>query len=133
MPPSRDEIQSTLARFVSETRGVEEDDCVPEATLFEALRLESIDFLEISIRIDEEWGFPYPTDDLGRAFNQINENSTSEDIMTALAILTDDFYIEVPDDLEGVDPLDIRALDRSVRDLITFGSLVTFVEQTLTT
>ena len=61
----RAEVLETLTEIIVETRGVDEDEVVETATLFDALGLESIDFLEISFRMEEDFGFPFPTDDLG--------------------------------------------------------------------
>ena len=59
--------------------------------IFEAR--ESIDFLEISFRMEESFGFPFPTDDLGNIMNSVNENSTTADVSTALDTLATDFTV----------------------------------------
>ena len=80
----RAEILEKLTEIIVDTRGVDEEECTEAATLFNDLGLESIDFLEISFRMEEDFGFPFPTDDLGGLMGSIGENSTTEDVKGAL-------------------------------------------------
>jgi acyl carrier protein len=125
---NRDEILEELRTIIVETRGVEDDEVTPEATLFDDLGLESIDFLEISFRMEESFGFPFPTDDLGNIMNSVGENSTTEDVNSALDALTNDFHMSFDRSaVEGVSPFDAAKLQSSVLTLFTVGSLVNFV------
>ena len=128
---THDSIHTRLQTIIAETRGVEKDECTLEATLFGDLALESIDFLEISFRMEDVWGFPYHTDDLGEAMNSIGIGSTPEDVREALKILRDRLFLDVPDELPGVEPLDPKVLSDSMSNLFTVGHLVTFVERSL--
>ena len=128
---TRETIHDEMRTIIAETRGVEEDQCTLEATCFGDLGLESIDFLEISFRMEDVWGFPYYTDDLGEAMNSIGIGSTPEDVREALKILRVKLYLEVPDELPGVEPLDPKVLSDSMSNLFTVGHLVTFVERSL--
>ena len=126
---TRDEILEELRTIIVETRGVEDDEVTPGATLFDDLGLESIDFLEISFRMEESFGFPFPTDELGNIMGSVGENSTTEDVNNALDALTNDFHMKFDRNaVEGVDPFDASKLQGSVLKLFTVGSLVDFVE-----
>ena len=125
----RAEILEELRTIIVETRGVDEDEVVETATLFEDLGLESIDFLEISFRMEESFGFPFPTDDLGEIMNSVGENSTTDDVTGALDKLENEFYMKFDRaQIAGVDPFDADKLRDSVLQLFTVGALVDFVE-----
>ena len=124
----RAEILEKLTEIIVETRGVDEEECTETATLFEDLGLESIDFLEISFRMEEDFGFPFPTDDLGALLTSVGENSTTADVNKALDSLVADFHIKFDRaSVEGVDPFDSEKLRGSVLQLFTVGALVDFV------
>ena len=121
-------IVGKLQKIIVETRGVDEDDCHEGATLFADLGLESIDFLEISFRMEEEFGFPFPTDDLGALLTSVGDNSTTEDVNKALDSLQRDFHIKFDRAaVEGVAPFDAGKLRGSVLQLFTVGALADFV------
>ena len=125
----RAEILEELKTIIVETRGVDEDEVIETATLFEDLGLESIDFLEISFRMEESFGFPFPTDDLGEIMNSVGENSTTEDVTGALDKLESEFHMKFErSEIAGVDPFDADKLRDSVLQLFTVGALVDFVE-----
>ncbi len=125
----RAEILEELRTIIVETRGVEEEEVTETATLFEDLGLESIDFLEISFRMEESFGFPFPTDDLGEIMNSVGENSTTEDVTGALDKLENDFHMKFERSaIDGVDPFDADRLRDSVLQLFTVGALVDFVQ-----
>jgi len=126
---TREEILETLCTIIVETRGVEEDEVKGEANLFTDLGLESIDMLEISFRMEEEFGFPFPTDELGNAVGGMTEDSGKEEIETLLDRLESEFFIPVDkDNLDGFEPLDSAKLREAVLGLFTVGALVNFVE-----
>ncbi len=125
----RAEILEELRTIIVETRGVEEEEVVEKATLFEDLGLESIDFLEISFRMEESFGFPFPTDDLGNIMNSVTENSTTDDVNKALSALANDFHMKFDRNaVEGADPFDADKLQASVLKLFTVSALADFVE-----
>ena len=125
----RAEILEELRTIIVETRGVEEDEVVETATLFEDLGLESIDFLEISFRMEESFGFPFPTDDLGNIMNSVGENSSTDDVNGALDALENDFHMKFDRaGIPGVDPFDADKLRDAVLQLFTVGALVDFIE-----
>jgi len=126
-PVLEDDIHRTFKMIISQTRGVDEEECVPSARLFVDLGLESIDFLEISFRMEEEFGFHYPTDDLGRVMTSLSENSTSADVERALERLRTDLFVTVPADLEGVQPFDAAKLRSAVHGLFTVQYLHDYV------
>jgi acyl carrier protein len=125
----RVEILEELKTIIVETRGVDEEEVIETATLFEGLGLESIDFLEISFRMEESFGFPFPTDDLGEIMNSVGENSTKDDVKGALDKLESEFHMKFErSEIAGVDPFDADKLRDSVLQLFTVGALVDFVE-----
>jgi acyl carrier protein len=125
----RADILSKLSNIIVETRGVDPEECKEGATLFEDLGLESIDFLEISFRMEEEFGFPFPTDDLGGLMSSVTENSTTADVQKALDKLQNDFHIRFDRGaVAGVEPFDSQKLRGSVLKLFTVGALVDYVE-----
>ncbi len=127
--PSRDEILETLRTIIVETRGVDESEVVPEANLFNDLGLESIDFLEISFRMEESFGFPFPTDQLGELLGGVSENSTREQIEEVLDKLKAEFHIPVvKDEIEGLDPLNPGKIREQVLNLFTVSALADFIE-----
>ena len=127
--PSREEILETLRTIIVETRGVDESEVVPEANLFNDLGLESIDFLEISFRMEESFGFPFPTDQLGELLGGVSETSTREQIEEVLDKLKADFHIPVvKDEIEGLDPLNPVKIREQVLALFTVSALADFVE-----
>jgi acyl carrier protein len=124
----RGQIIEELRTIIVETRGVDEEEVTEKATLFEDLGLESIDFLEISFRMEESFGFPFPTDDLGEIMNSVGENSSTDDVTSALDKLEGDFHMKFErKDIAGVDPFDADLLRDSVLALFTVGALVDFV------
>ena len=127
--PSREEILETLRTIIVETRGVDESEVVPEANLFNDLGLESIDFLEISFRMEESFGFPFPTDQLGELLGGVSENSTREQIEDVLGKLKTEFHIPIKmEGLEGLDPLDPVKIRDQVLELFTVAALADFIE-----
>jgi acyl carrier protein len=127
--PSRDEILEELRTIIVETRGVDESEVEPTANLFNDLGLESIDFLEISFRMEESFGFPFPTDQLGELMGGMTEDSTKDEIIKVLEQLKSEFHIPVVmDELTSLDPLDPTKLRDEVLALFTVNALVAFVE-----
>jgi len=129
---TREQVIEELQIIIVETRGVLEEEVVETATLFEDLTLESIDFLEISFRIEESFGFVFPTDDLGEIFNRVGDGGTTADAEAALVMFEGAFFTTVDrNSLTGLDPFDVGKLRSSVFKLFTFKLLVDFVEKML--
>ena len=125
----RAEILDSLTEIIVDVRGVDEEEVTEKATLFEDLGLESIDFLEISFRMEEDFGFPFPTEDLGTLLSSVTEDSTTADVNKALDILSNDFHMKYDRaGVEGVDPFDAEKLRDSVLALFTVGALIDYVE-----
>ena len=125
----RNEILGELTTIIVETRGVDEEEVIEGATLFEDLGLESIDFLEISFRMEESFGFPFPTDDLGELMASVNENSDAAQVNGVLDKLGKDFHMNFDRaSVKGVDPFDADALRDSVLLLFTVGALIDYVQ-----
>ncbi len=125
---TREDVLDKFVEIIVYTRGVESVWVVEGAKLFGDLHFESIDFLEISACMLEEFGFPYPTDDLGALMRNFDRSyllpSIDRVLMTARSDLHFRFDIEA---LDGRNPLDVVKLRQSIIDLITVGYLVDFV------
>ena len=61
---SPNEVYTNVTKVLVEALGVEEDDIKPSATLQADLGAESIDFLDISFRIEREFGIKIPRGEL---------------------------------------------------------------------
>jgi acyl carrier protein len=64
MAQSRDEIFSKVQGVLADALGVDEDEVTPEASLREDLGAESIDFLDISFRLEKAFGIKIPRGEL---------------------------------------------------------------------
>ena len=64
MAQSRDEIFSKVQGVLVDALGVDEDEVTPEASLREDLGAESIDFLDISFRLEKAFGIKIPRGEL---------------------------------------------------------------------
>lgn len=125
----RADIINKLRTIIVDTRGVDESEVVETATLFGNLGLESIDFLEISFRMEEQFGFPFPTDDLGGLMGKVTENSKPDDVRAVMGALRDQFHMKFDEaNVEGIEPFDSKKLRTSVLKLFTVGALADFVE-----
>jgi len=60
------EVFTRTKAILVEVLGVEEDAITPEATLIGDLGAESIDFLDISFRIEKEFGVKFPKEELDK-------------------------------------------------------------------
>jgi acyl carrier protein len=58
------EVHPRLARVLSASLGVDEDEITPEARLQEDLGAESIDFLDVVFRLEKEFGIHIPRGEL---------------------------------------------------------------------
>ena len=94
---TRPEIIDELVTIIVETRGVDEEEVVETTTLFEDLGLESIDFLEISFRIEESFGFRLPVDGMGEIFNKIAVATEKSAAIDAINELAESFHMEPVD------------------------------------
>jgi len=126
---NRERIHEKIVEILMDVRGLERDDCTPKARLFRDLSLESIDFLEVGCRIDDELAVTYPWDSVGNIFNSVGETTPPEAIQMAMKHAREQLLLPVPDDLPGVDPFDLHLLKRAVRDLFTVDYLVDFVHK----
>lgn len=125
----RAEILNQLRDIIVDTRGVDAEEVHEGATLFGDLGLESIDFLEISFRMEESFGFPFPTDELGQIMNSVGDNATTDDVNKALDKLESDFAMKFErSKIDGLSPFVAEKLRSSVLKLFTVGALADFVE-----
>jgi len=62
--PASNEVYARVAKVLVQALGVEEDDIKPSATLQGDLGAESIDFLDITFRLEREFGINIPRGEL---------------------------------------------------------------------
>jgi len=62
--PALNEIYARITKVLVHALGVEEGDIKPSATLQGDLGAESIDFLDITFRLEREFGIKYSPEDL---------------------------------------------------------------------
>ena len=62
--PALNEIYARVTKVLVHALGVEEGDIKPSATLQGDLGAESIDFLDITFRLEREFGIKYSPEDL---------------------------------------------------------------------
>ncbi|MBI2484745.1 acyl carrier protein [Candidatus Uhrbacteria bacterium] len=132
--PSHAEVVDTLRIILVETRGLEEHEVVEEATLFADLTLESIDFLEISWRIEERFGFPLDTDELGKLLNWSWASRAAQmgEEAETMGWMWQRYFPNVQlETLDGYEPRDDAKLRQSITSLLTFGWLVSWTKRHL--
>ena len=76
---TRSDIQQQLTTILTDQFGVPEDEITEDAT-FEALGLDSLDLVEVTLVIDEELGIRIPDDKLG----EIETTSDAVDVLVEL-------------------------------------------------
>ena len=62
--PTRDEIYTKVRGVLVEALGVDEEEVTPDATLSGDLGAESIDYLDISFRVEKEFAIKIPKGEL---------------------------------------------------------------------
>jgi acyl carrier protein len=128
---TREEVLGKVALIIVETRGVNLMDVVEKANCFDDLGLESIDFLEISFRFEDEeeaFGFPLPIDDMSRTFDMTGVDGTPEMLEAKLVMFEQLFHTLVDrSKIRGISPFDREMFIKSMLDVFTVGVLVDFV------
>jgi acyl carrier protein len=122
---NREQVLDYLRTIIVETRGCDESEVQPQALLQGDIGLESIDFLEMSFRMEEQFGFDLRTGQLGECFGALHDKSPPEDVRKALTTLRD-FYC-IPLDLEILGTTDPTSCRESVWSLYTVDCLVNMV------
>ncbi len=67
MPVDRDEIFPIVQECFAEALGLDDDEVTLDATVIEDLGAESLDFLDISFRLEEAFGIKIPRGDIQRS------------------------------------------------------------------
>ena len=127
MALSRDDIQSKVAEVLEEALGVDSDEINPDATLIGDLGAESIDFLDISFKLEQEFDIKI---DQGELFP---ENLMSDDSLVQDGKLTDKAMEILAERLPHVDFSKLennRQVDQ-LSEVFTVESLVDFIERKL--
>ena len=124
---NRDEIFENVRDVVVEALAVDEDEVTPEATIFNDLGAESIDILDISFQLEQQFGFKI---EQGEMFP---EGALNDSEIVADGKVT-------PKGLEMLREraphIDVSSLENDpsierIREVFTVDTLVRFVEQKL--
>ena len=122
---SRDEIFDKVKEVLENALGVDAEEVTPDATLIGDLGAESIDFLDISFKLEQEFSIKI---DQGELFP---ENLMSDDSLVQDGKLTDKAMDLLKDRMPHVD---LSKLDQDRRvdqlsEVFTVSSLVDFIER----
>ncbi|MEM1060788.1 MAG: acyl carrier protein [Planctomycetota bacterium] len=124
--PSRDEILENIREILVEALGVDDDEVTPEATLQADLGAESIDFLDISFRLEKTFGIKIPRGEL------FPENLAAADSgFVDDGVITEAGLAELRSKMPHAD-IDKLAADpkvENIADLFTVEMLVNFIEK----
>ncbi|MEM7811502.1 MAG: acyl carrier protein [Planctomycetota bacterium] len=124
--PSRDEILENIREILVEALGVDDDEVTPEATLQADLGAESIDFLDISFRLEKTFGIKIPRGEL------FPENLAAADSgFVDDGVITESGLAELRSKMPHAD-IDKLAADpkvENIADLFTVEMLVNFIEK----
>lgn len=105
-------FQKTRAILV-DVLGVERDEITPEATLIGDLGAESIDFLDISFRIEKEFGVKFPQEELGRIGDVVRDAR----VETISDIIQKRCNVNLsPEEKESLAYLETEAMVQKIRD-----------------
>ena len=124
---SRDEILDKVKEVLEYALGADPDEVTIDATLIGDLGAESIDFLDISFKLEQEFGIKI---DQGELFP---ENLMQDETLVANGVLTDKAMGMLKERMPHVDFSNFEE-DRRVDQLsevFTVGSLVDFIERKL--
>ena len=122
---SRDEIFDKVKEVLENALGVDAEDVTMDATLQGDLGAESIDFLDISFKLEQEFGIKI---DQGELFP---ENLMSDDTLVEDGKLTDKAMDILRERMPHVDfsKLDADRRVNQLSEVFTVSSLVDFIER----
>ncbi|MFM1832389.1 MAG: Acyl carrier protein [Planctomycetota bacterium] len=125
--PSRDEIFEKVKDVLENALGADPEDVTMEATLIGDLGAESIDFLDISFKLEQEFSIKI---DQGELFP---ENLMSDDTLVEDGKLTDKAMDILRERMPHVDfsRLDADRRVNQLSEVFTVESLVDFIERKL--
>ncbi len=126
--PSRDEIFEKVKDVLENALGADPEDVTMEATLIGDLGAESIDFLDISFKLEQEFSIKI---DQGELFP---ENLMSDDTLVEDGKLTDKAMDILRERMPHVDfsRLDADRRVNQLSEVFTVESLVDFIARKLT-
>jgi acyl carrier protein len=126
--PSRDEIFEKVKDVLENALGADPEDVTMEATLIGDLGAESIDFLDISFKLEQEFSIKI---DQGELFP---ENLMSDDTLVEDGKLTDKAMDILRERMPHVDfsKLDADRRVNQLSEVFTVESLVDFIARKLT-
>tara|TARA_B100001059_G_scaffold229736_1_gene262773 strand:+ start:465 stop:953 length:489 start_codon:yes stop_codon:yes gene_type:complete len=122
---SRDEIFEKMKDVLENALGADSDEITMDATLIGDLGAESIDFLDISFKLEQEFSIKI---DQGELFP---ENLMSDDTLVVDGKLTDKAMEVLREKMPHVDfsKLDEQRSVDQLSEVFTVGSLVDFIER----
>jgi acyl carrier protein len=126
-------VLSDVADILFQARGRELSDYVERARLYDDLGFESIDFLEIDFLLEEQFGFGFPTDDLGEILNgcltpEFGTHLTPEEAAYFADRFKESFFATLPADIRGtLTEIPAADLRKPIQDHITVKFIVDYV------
>ncbi|MCA9292692.1 MAG: acyl carrier protein [Phycisphaerales bacterium] len=126
---NRDEIFSKIQEVLVDALGVDDDEVTPEAVLTADLGAESIDFLDISFKLEQAFGFKIAQGEL------FPDNAAQNPDYVKDGLVTDKGLAELKDKMPHVDFAGFEADPQlsKIGKLFTVNALVSFVENKLQT
>lgn len=127
MSMSEDEIFEKVQEVLEDALGVDEDEVTPEARLGEDLGAESIDYLDISFRLEKAFGIKIGETEM------FDQSVLSDDGIVADGKVTDDGLAKLREKMPHAD-LDAFAADPQVEklgDVFTVEMVCKFVKSKL--
>jgi acyl carrier protein len=120
---------SKVQEIVADALYVEKDECVESAKLMSDLGAESIDFLDIIFRLEQEFGIKLPKGDI----ESKARGSLSEEEFAVNGVIQDIGLENLKRAMPEVNPNDIRTgfLQRDIPTLFTVGTFVRMVNEKL--
>jgi acyl carrier protein len=124
---SRDEIFEKMQEVLEDALGVDPEEVTPEASLTDDLGAESIDFLDISFKLEQEFGFKIQQGEL------FPDNAAQDPAYVQDGVITEKGLSELKQKLPHVDFAEFEADPKITKlgSVFTVDTLVKFVEQKL--
>ncbi len=124
---TRDDILEKIQTVLEDALGVDPDEVTPDASLTKDLGAESIDFLDISFKLEQEFGFKIQQGEL------FPDNAAQNPEYVQDGMITDKGLAEMKQKMPHVDFSEFEKDPKlaKVGNIFTVDTLVTFVEQKL--
>src|SRR5438105_4957881 len=126
---SRDEIYKKVQAVLVDSLGADEDEVTPKAVIIDDLGAESIDFLDISFRLEKAFGIKIGKDELTMP------NITSDPTKVSNGVVTAEGMAELKKRMPSADFSEFEKDPKAqhMSKIFTVNTIVNFVESKLKT